>query len=121
LVFVRDMDFAKLHIFRYSRREGTPAAAMKGQVSGPVVQERSRQMHVLNAELETAFRRRLVGRAMPVLWESAEPSGLDWQWSGLTNNYARVVTHTAAEVDLRNRVIETRLVGLTPAAVLGQF
>jgi hypothetical protein len=63
----------------------------------------------------------LVGRTMPVLWESAEPCGFGRQWTGLTNNYARVVTHAAAEVDLRNRVIDTHLVGLTPAALLGQL
>jgi threonylcarbamoyladenosine tRNA methylthiotransferase MtaB len=121
LAFVREMAFAKLHIFRYSRREGTVAAKMKDQVPAPVAQERSRQMHALNAELERAFRQKFIGRTMPVLWESSEPFGCGLQWSGLTNNYARVVTQTPSEIDLRNRIIETDLVDLAPAALMGQL
>jgi threonylcarbamoyladenosine tRNA methylthiotransferase MtaB len=121
LAFVREMAFAKLHIFRYSKREGTAAAKMKDQIPTPVAQERSRQVHTLNAELERAFRRKFIGRTMPVLWESSEPYGFGLQWSGLTNNYARVVTQTNLQVDLHNRIIETDLVDLAPAALMGQL
>ena len=121
LAFAREMAFAKLHIFRYSRRDGTTAATMKGQVPGPVAQGRSRRMHALNAELETEFRRRFVGRTMPVLWESSEPFGFGLQWSGLTGNYARVITETAAGMNLRNQITDTHLVGLAPAALQGQL
>jgi threonylcarbamoyladenosine tRNA methylthiotransferase MtaB len=121
LVFVREMAFAKLHIFRYSQREGTAAAKMKDQVPPPVAQERSQRMHTLNAELERAFRRKFIGRTLPVLWESSEPFGFGLQWSGLTHNYARVVTQTNPQVDLRNRIIETDLVDLAPAALMGQL
>lgn len=121
MAFVRELELAKLHIFRYSRRAGTAAAAMRGQVAEPVAQERSQQMHALNAELEHAFRGKFIGRTMPVLWESQEPYGFGWQWSGLTGNYLRVVTQTAPGIDLRNRVIATALVELVPAALQGQL
>jgi len=120
IAFVEEMAFAKLHIFRYSRREGTAAATMRGQVPAPVAQERSQRMHTLNAELEQTFRQRFVGRTMPVLWESPEPYGFGLQWSGLTGNYLRVVTHTRPDTDLRNQVIETNLIETAPAALLGQ-
>ncbi|MEW5957720.1 MAG: tRNA (N(6)-L-threonylcarbamoyladenosine(37)-C(2))-methylthiotransferase MtaB, partial [Chloroflexota bacterium] len=51
MAFVEDMEFARLHIFRYSRREGTVAARRKEQVPAPLVQERSQQLHRLNADL----------------------------------------------------------------------
>jgi threonylcarbamoyladenosine tRNA methylthiotransferase MtaB len=121
LAFVEEMAFAKLHIFRYSPREGTAAAAMKGQVPASVMQARSQQMHKLNADLEQAFRREFVGRTMPVLWESSEPYGFGLQWSGLTGNYLRVVTQTRPEINLRNQVIDTDLVDLAPAAIQGQL
>ncbi len=121
LAFVEKMAFAKLHIFRYSRREGTAAATMKGQLPSPVIQTRSRRMHALNADLERAFRRKFIGRRMAVLWESSEPYGFGRQWSGLTGNYLRVVTQTQAGVALRNRVIETDLAGLVPGAIQGQL
>jgi threonylcarbamoyladenosine tRNA methylthiotransferase MtaB len=121
LSFVEKMDFARLHIFRYSRRDGTAAATMRGQVPAPAAQARSQQMHLLNATLEDTFRRRFVGRTMPVLWETHEPYGFGLQWSGLTGNYLRVVTHTGPEVNLRNRLLDTILVDTAPAALLGQL
>jgi threonylcarbamoyladenosine tRNA methylthiotransferase MtaB len=119
IAFVEEMAFAKLHIFRYSRREGTAAATMKGQVPPPVIQERSQQMHSLNAQLEENFRRNFVGRTMPILWESSEPFGFGMQWSGLTGNYLRVVAQTGPDIDLQNRVLETQLVDTVPGAIQG--
>ncbi|RME76479.1 MAG: tRNA (N(6)-L-threonylcarbamoyladenosine(37)-C(2))-methylthiotransferase MtaB [Chloroflexi bacterium] len=121
LAFVEQMAFSKLHIFRYSRREGTAAAAMSGQVPDAVVQARSRKMHELNARLEQNFRRRFVGRTLPVLWESFEPFGFGRQWSGLTGNYLRVVVQTGPEVNLRNQVLDTRLTGLGPGVLQGEL
>lgn len=121
IAFVEAMAFARLHIFRYSRREETAAAKMRGQVSAPVAQARSRQMHALNIELERNFRQKFIGRSMPVLWESSEPFGFGRQWSGLTGNYLRVVTQTGPAIDLRNRVIATELSELAPAALVGQL
>jgi tRNA A37 methylthiotransferase MiaB len=94
---------------------------MRSQVPAPAAQERSQRMHLLNVTLEDTFRRRFVGRTMPVLWETPEPYGFGLQWSGLTGNYLRVVTHTGSEANLRNRLIETTLVDTAPAALLGQL
>ncbi|MDH3675074.1 MAG: tRNA (N(6)-L-threonylcarbamoyladenosine(37)-C(2))-methylthiotransferase MtaB, partial [Anaerolineae bacterium] len=107
--------------FRYSRRDGTAAARLNGQVSPPVMQARSRQMHVLNAQLEETFRYRFLGRTMPVLWESSEPFGVGCQWSGLTGNYLRVVGQTGPEVDLHNEVTETELINSVPGAIQGRL
>jgi threonylcarbamoyladenosine tRNA methylthiotransferase MtaB len=121
LAFVEAMAFAKLHTFRYSRREGTAAAKMKGQVPAKIVQQRSQAMHTLNAELERSFRQKFVGRFLPVLWESHEPFGFGLQWSGLTPNYLRVISQTGPAVNLRNQVLETELMALAPAALVGQL
>ena len=119
--FVEAMDFAKLHIFRYSRREGTAAARMSKQVPSRVMQRRSQQMHSLNARFEEQFRRKFVGRRMSVLWESSEIYGFGRQWSGLTGNYLRVVTQTDPNTDLHNRIVKTELVDTMPAALVGQL
>jgi threonylcarbamoyladenosine tRNA methylthiotransferase MtaB len=121
LAFAEKMAFAKLHIFRYSPREGTVAAHMPDHVPAAVAQDRSQQMHALNARLEELFRQKFVGRTMPVLWESSEEFGFGRQWSGLTGNYLRVITHTEPHLDLRNQVINTGLIDLTPAALRGEL
>lgn len=120
LAFVKAMEFSHLHIFRYSIREGTPAATMGHQVPGPVATERSRQFHGLNAETEACFARGFEGKELDVLWESAEDYGPGLRWSGLTPHAIRVVTETASETDLFNRITPTRVLTAFPGGVLGQ-
>jgi threonylcarbamoyladenosine tRNA methylthiotransferase MtaB len=118
LAFVEAMAFAKLHIFRYSRREGTAAASMPDHISPQIVSERSRHMHALGANLERTFRRRFLGRTMDVLWEADEPSGDSLVWSGLTDNYLRI--SAPGGPGLRNVVTPVRLVADTPGGLTGE-
>jgi threonylcarbamoyladenosine tRNA methylthiotransferase MtaB len=119
LAFVEAMDFAKLHIFRYSRRARTAAASMPSQVQPQVIAERSRRMHTLGDQLERAFRRRFLGRTMDVLWETDEPNGDGLLWSGLTDNYLRV--SAPGGPSLRNVLTPVRLVADTPHGLAGEI
>ncbi len=67
--FVRGIHFAKTHIFPYSRREGTKAASMPGQVSGAVKKERSAELLELDRTERTGYSRQFVGRPVEVLFE----------------------------------------------------
>jgi len=118
---VEELAFSRLHIFRYSKREGTPAAKMTAQVPGPVAKERSRRMHQLAADLEHRFNSKLVGRTADVLWETAENHGDALRWSGLTPNYVRVTATTAPEEDLLNRITPTTIIEVVPGGVVGRI
>jgi threonylcarbamoyladenosine tRNA methylthiotransferase MtaB len=120
LDFVEEMAFSRLHIFRYSRREGTLAAAMPDQVHGPVSSERSRRLHELGADLERRFNSLFVGRQTEVLWETAEDLGSTLRWSGLTPNYIRVSTETDTETDLLNRIVPTTITQVVPGGLVGK-
>lgn len=61
LAFCAEMRFSRMHVFRYSKRPGTPAAAMEGQVPPAVSAERSRRARDLAAQMRLAEARRLVG------------------------------------------------------------
>jgi threonylcarbamoyladenosine tRNA methylthiotransferase MtaB len=119
LAFVEATAFAKLHIFRYSRREGTAAASFPGQIPPQLVTERSRLMNALGAKLERAFQRRFVGRTMGVLWETYEPDGETYLWKGLTNNYLRV--SAPGGPGLRNTITPTRLIAHDSGGLAGQI
>jgi threonylcarbamoyladenosine tRNA methylthiotransferase MtaB len=119
LAFVEAMAFAKLHVFRYSRRAGTAAATMPGQVPSDVIEGRSRRMHDLGTRLERAFRRRFFGRTMEVLWETGEVNGEGLLWTGLTENYLRVSARGGP--GLRNVVTPVRLVAETSGGLMGQI
>ncbi|TFG39304.1 MAG: tRNA (N(6)-L-threonylcarbamoyladenosine(37)-C(2))-methylthiotransferase MtaB [Candidatus Aminicenantes bacterium] len=119
--FVEEMAFSRLHIFRYSPRDGTLAATMPAQVGGPVAQERSRRMHALGAELEQSFNSNLVGRTLGVLWETAEDLGDALRWSGLTPTYVRTAAMTPTDEDLSNRVTPTEIVEAVPGGLVGRI
>ena len=121
IAFVEEMAFSRLHIFRYSRRDGTAAARMSGQVSGPTAQERSRRVHALGAELEHRFNSSLLGRRIDILWETAEDLGDTLRWSGLTPNYVRVTTQTPPDEDLMNRIVETEILEIVPGGLVGRI
>jgi threonylcarbamoyladenosine tRNA methylthiotransferase MtaB len=107
LDFVRELAFARLHVFPYSPRPGTPAADFPGQVPPAVKRERARRMLELGAELSRAFHARYVGRRVRVLWEAGHSSGSERRWQGYTDNYIRVATWSAAE--LFNRVVPAEI------------
>ncbi|MEX1310518.1 MAG: tRNA (N(6)-L-threonylcarbamoyladenosine(37)-C(2))-methylthiotransferase MtaB [Candidatus Sulfomarinibacteraceae bacterium] len=118
---VASLGFSKLHVFRYSRREGTRAATMPGQVPGPVATDRSAKMHDLGERLASEFHHRFVGRRLDVLWEDAEEIGDQRRWSGLTGNYIRVLTEAPADVDLGNTITPVDLEACVPGAVIGSI
>jgi threonylcarbamoyladenosine tRNA methylthiotransferase MtaB len=120
LAAVEELAFSRLHVFRYSRREGTPAAKMAHNVPGTVAQERSRRLHALAADLEHRFNSTLVGQTADVLWETAEDHGDSLRWSGLTPNYVRVAAATSPEENLLNAVTPTLITGVVPGGVIGK-
>jgi len=100
----RQMEFARIHVFSYSPRQGTQAALMPDQVDDRVKSERSQRMLALARESAQNFRQRFLGKTMPVLWEKQTDGG----WSGLTDNYIRVCTRSSE--DLTNKLLPVKLV-----------
>jgi threonylcarbamoyladenosine tRNA methylthiotransferase MtaB len=91
LVFVEEMQFAGAHIFTYSARPGTAAAAMPNQVHNATRKERSAQLRSVVADSNTKFRQRFVGQELSVLWENVQQNDLGaWDLDGLSDNYIRV-------------------------------
>ncbi len=71
LQLVREVDYASCFSFKYSRRPGTPAAAMPGQVAEEVKAERLARLNALLDEQRMAFNRAQEGRTLGVLFEKA--------------------------------------------------
>lgn len=118
LDYVRQIGFTRLHVFSYSRRPGTAAAAFAGQIPNKVKKARSRRMIDLGHELSLAFHQQYVGQALNVLWETAvgaDNGGL--RWVGYTDNYIRVAAHGPA--DLFNQVAPAQIDTARPDGVSG--
>jgi len=102
--FCRQMQFARIHVFPYSAREGTDAARMPQRVADEIKKQRSDKMLTLAEETAASFRRQFYGKMVPVLWEARTDNNI---WSGLTENYIRVYTESSA--NLANRVTSVKL------------
>jgi len=112
--FCQRMDFARIHIFPYSPRQGTEAARMPDKVSAQVKKERSQRMLALAKESAQNFSQRFLGKTMPVLWEKQS----DGIWSGHTDNYIKVYTRSSD--DLTNTLLPVKLVEVSGDGVWGE-
>ena len=79
---------------------------------------RVRELAALDAELGAAARASFVGQVRPVLWEHATDAGV---WSGLTDNYLRVLAVAPPDADLHNRITPTRLTRLDGDSLWGEI
>lgn len=121
--FIEAMGFAHLHVFPYSRRPGTAAARMRDQVPDAIKRKRSAVMREIDIRCGRAVRRAHLGQVRPVLWEGEGREALDpgtRVWTGLTDNYLRVLAEVPADVDLHNRITPVRLSRLEGDALWGE-
>ena len=112
LDFIRRCAFSSMHIFPYSRRSGTPAATMAGQIPHAVQEQRAQAAQAVAREMEKAYLQALVGSTLPVLFEE-EKEGL---WQGHAPNYVAV---RAVGEDLHNQLRQVTVTGVGDGILLG--
>jgi len=86
LAFAERIGFAKIHIFPYSKREGTRAAKMDGQLSKAIKAERVKRMEAVEKKTRLTFWASMVGTIQNVLPEEEK----DGELHGFTTNYCPV-------------------------------
>ena len=114
LEFIRKCAFAGMHIFPYSRRPGTPAADMPGQLGNDVKEERSRAAIAVARQMNRSYRESLVGTLQEVLFEEEEGAFS----TGHARNYIRV---WAEGKGLHNRIRSVRITGLYQDGLVGEI
>jgi threonylcarbamoyladenosine tRNA methylthiotransferase MtaB len=106
LDLVQNAPLTHLHVFNYSPRPGTPAAAMPDQVPQSVKKKRSELLRQAGAKKNLDFRTRFIGRELQVVIEDNQ-EGDCRLLSGLTDNYIRVrvsgakTEHIGKEITVR--------------------
>ena len=105
--FVDKVNFYETHIFKYSRREGTKAAAMDGQVSEQVKAQRSALMISLGERKRKAYEESFVGKDVEVLVEEPAIIGGKAVQTGHTKEYIKIALEQ--EEDLRNQIVKIRI------------
>ena len=100
--------------FPYSRRKGTPAAAMPGQIPNAVKERRAAEAAAVAAGLETQYHTALLGTTQQVLFEQEE----DGLYAGHAMNYVKVYVQAA---DLHNEIRAVRITELCRDGVFGEL
>ena len=116
LQFAREIAFAKVHVFAYSRRPGTRAYDAPAQVPNKVKEERSRQMIQVTKTTQQAFLQAQVGKVEEVLFEQQREQGV---WEGYTRNYTHVLAPSGK--DLSGQLLPVELLEVQGESCVGRL
>ncbi len=103
LDFAKKCGFARSHIFAYSRRSGTVAAALPNQVTNAEKQRRARLMAEATKQSETDFLKTLCKKSVSVLFETCH----DGLFEGYTENYSRVCVKS--DQNLTGKILNVKI------------
>ena len=115
LDFIQKCAFSAMHIFPYSKRPGTPAAKMPGQVLKAVKEERAHRASQVAQAMEQAYLEQFVGRTVEVLFEQQR----DGAWRGYTTRYTEVAVESP-EV-LHNQLRNVDISGVDGGCLRGKL
>ena len=85
--YLNSLPISYLHVFTYSERENTEAAAMEGTVPIAERKKRNKMLRILSEKKKMSFYESQIGKTLPVLWEHENKNGMMY---GFTENYIRV-------------------------------
>lgn len=114
--FLERVQFYEMHVFKYSKRQGTKAAQMQEQLTEAVKAERSNVLLQMAERQSREYRNSYIGREEEVLFEEAkEIDGRIYQ-TGYTRHYVKAAA--AADENLSNRILKGRLSGFLEGDIL---
>ena len=91
--YCKEIGFSKIHVFPFSKREGTKAAGMIGQLDNAVKKQRARKLIEIDEELQRNYNEKFVGSVVNVLIEEIE----DGRSIGHTENFLKVIVNGELE------------------------
>ena len=120
LDFIESLPFTYLHVFSFSKRPGTKAAALSNEVPGAIIKRRARELRALGESKATAFRLSQLGRTLRVLTlrssDSADASQLDTT-AALSTNYLKL---RLSGIYPPNNWLDVSISGETGTALVGE-
>jgi threonylcarbamoyladenosine tRNA methylthiotransferase MtaB len=111
--FLRSLNLAGVHVFRYSARPGTPAARMVGQVDGRTKKRRAAEALALAKDARASFAERQIGRELRVLFEQPLSDG---RWLGHAESHVLVAAAAPGGGSLENAIGLVRAESVEPTA-----
>lgn len=116
--FLRRVGFYEMHIFKYSRRQGTRAAAMEGQLTEAEKAVRSERLIALERQMSRAYREAFLGKTEEILFEELVEKEGKAYWVGHSPRYLKAAREAEPGENLQNRIVSCRLVSLLEEEIL---
>lgn len=117
--FVQKIGFFEMHIFKYSKRQRTRAAAMEGQLTEAEKARRSEILLDIERKMSHAYRAGFVGHEVEVLFEGKKEKNGQSYWVGHTPQYVKVAKAAGgAAENLENKIVKIRPSGFLEEDVL---
>ncbi len=113
LDFIEETAFSHIHIFTYSKREGTKAATLTNQIDTSIKKERSKQLHALSKSMRQTSLVDQIGKTHAVLWEARNENKA---WMGYTENFIRVELKHAQASELENKISRVKIIAVAENA-----
>ena len=98
--FLEEIKFYKMHVFKYSPREGTVASKMSNQIDGNIKEERSQKLIELSDKNQDEYNKKYFSEPQEVLFEEQK----DGIWTGYTTNYVKV--SYKSDDNLENKILK---------------
>ncbi len=105
--YLEELSLYEMHIFKYSMRKGTRAAAMKEQIIEAVKTKRSAVLLEMEARKSKEYRSRFVGKTVPVLFEESKEIQGKTYMLGHTREYVKAAVET--DENLTNQIVDVQL------------
>ncbi len=102
--FVKDIRFSRIHVFKYSIREGTKAAEMENQVDDRIKSKRSKELIALAERVQHEFMQKFIGCDVDVLVESEKDENI---YEGYTSNYLKVLIKS--DINIKSQLISVKI------------
>lgn len=115
--FVRKVNFFEMHIFKYSKRQGTMAARMEGQITEAEKGRRSTILMEAEKEMSHAYRAGYIGYETEVLFEEKKEAEGETYWVGHTPQYIKVAKK-AGDENWNNRLEKGKIIGFLQEDIL---
>ena len=102
--FLEEINFYKMHIFKYSPRKGTKAAQMSGQIDGKEKEERSKKLIELSNKNQYEYNKKCIGKEVEPLFEERK----NGYYQGHTQNF--ILAMCKSEGKLENKLVKVKCI-----------
>jgi threonylcarbamoyladenosine tRNA methylthiotransferase MtaB len=118
LEFVETVEFSRLHVFKYSPRQGTPAAKFPNPISSKIKESRSQQLIALGHEMAQKYMATFINKEVEVYFEEGSKQQAQ-SYEGYTEHYIKVVANSPG--DIKGQILRVRAETIEEGHMVGKL